>query len=225
MREQLNLSSEFGLSERLAGLDVLTTVHAADQPENTDRFKSGPRNFGELATFLSEPVVDDALSAEQYRAMTDVEKRKRDMELGFWLPGRAIDTDSRPNQRAFMQSLFVFDLIGFEPQEIEFIRTRAFGGGFIAALMHTLRGHSAEKPKVRIIFPLFEPISLADAYLTQPELPERLSHINLAGRVIGESLLDVDRPLAIPMISQGEMFWFQAFDGAPIFADNFMEAP
>lgn len=225
MREQLNLPCQFGLSERLAGLDVLTTVHAADQPGNTDRFKSGPRNLGELATFLSEPVVDDALSAEQYRAMTDVEKRKRDMEFGFWLPRRAIDTDSRPDQPEFMQSLFVFDLIGFEPQEIEYIRTRAFGGGFIAALMHTLRGHLAEEPKLRIIFPLFEPISLAEAYLTQPELPERLCEINLAGRVIGESLLDVDRPLAIPTISQGETFWFQAFDGAPIFADSLMEAP
>jgi len=35
--------------------------------------------------------------------------------------------------------------------------------------------------------------------------------------------MDVDRPLALPSISEGEEFWFQAVDGAPIFADSFID--
>lgn len=222
MQKQLTAPPQFGLSNRLARLEVPITMYATDRQESVGVAKTDSYTFGDLVALVSEPLVDAAVSAEEYRAMTDVERRERDMELGSWLAGQAVDTHLNDGQLVFMQSSLVFDLIDLEPQEFEDFRTGAFGRGFIAALMHSLRGHTGEKNRIRVILPLFEPISLSDANLIRPALSECLGDLGLYGRVMEEGLTHLDRRLALPAVSQGDAFWFQAFDGPPIFADSFI---
>lgn len=224
MHKQLAAPPQFGLSNCLAALEAPVTMHATDRQESVGVAKTDFYTFGDLAALVSEPLIDAAVSAEAYRAMTDVEKHERDMELGSWLAGQAVDTHVNDGQLVFMQSLLVFDLVDLEPQEFEDFRTGAFGVGSIAALMHSLRGHTGEKNRIRVILPLFEPISLSDANLIRPDLSECLGDLGLSGRVIEEGLTHLDRRLALPAVSQGDAFWFQAFDGPPIFPDSFIES-
>ena len=101
--------------------------------------------------------MDDAISTDEYQNLDDAEKHIRDMAVGYWLPGRYRDKKSRKRPSEFLQSYFVFDLVDYEPEEIDNMRTKGFLPGFGASLMHTLRGHTVEKPKVRLILPMFEP--------------------------------------------------------------------
>lgn len=78
-------------------------------------------------------------------------------------------------------------------------------------------------PRVRIIYPLFTPISLAEAYLAQPKVPELLCHLGLSGRVVGERFSEVDRSLELPNVSCDEDCWFRTTEGTPIFADTILE--
>jgi hypothetical protein len=223
MRNQHSNSSVLGLSEHLANLELPITIQAPKKVVRNQNLSSTPDTFGEVATFLSTPFVDDAISTDEYQNLDDAEKHIRDMAVGYWLPGRYRDKKSRKRPSEFLQSYFVFDLIDCEPAEFVSMQTLGILDGYGAVLMHSLRGHTADKPKVRLIFPMFEPISLLEAYFVQPEVPGLYCHLNLEGRVVGESLMDVDRPLALPSISEGEEFWFQAADGAPFFADSIID--
>ncbi len=169
MDKQLGNSPADGLSERLASLQLPITIKASEKVSQSRKLNSALDTFGKVAAFLSTLFVDEAMSAEEYQNLDDTGKRSRDMVAGHWLPGCA--RDKRCNTpKGFFHSYFVFDLIDFGRAEIDSIRFDGFVGGITAVLMHTLRGHTADNPKVRIIFPMFEPISLLDAYFLQPEL-------------------------------------------------------
>jgi hypothetical protein len=223
MLKRLDDSAVCGLSARLAGLELPITIKASHRSVQVEKYQSTLTTFGEVATFLSTPYVDDAISGEDYQNLDDADKHMQDMVAGSWRPGRIRNRFSPNKPSNFLQSYFVFDLIDFEPEEIDSLRTKGFPPGFGAVLMHTLRGHTTNNPKVRIIFPMFESITLLDAYFVQPEVLEYYCHLNLEGRVVGECIMDVDRPLALPSISEGEEFWFLAVDGAPIFADSIID--
>ncbi len=221
MNKSVFKSAKQGLSRRLADLELPITVKYGHDQHQYAGLASNLYTFGAVAKFLSTPFADEEISVAEYSKLNVAAKRKREKYAGHWLPGRWQSCEN--GVTTFMQSYFVFDAVGWKRDDFEeFIRTSVTPGG-IAMVVHSLRGHTKDKPKARMIFPLFEPIPLSDAYLAQPEVPELLCHLELSGRVVGECLSDVDRPLELPSVSYDEDYLFHAVDGAPIFADSILE--
>lgn len=213
--------SKLGLLQPLADLELPITVNEKIGQSVHPECNTNLSNFGAVSEFLSVPFKDDEVSAAEYADLNADDKRKRDMIAGHWLSGRALYSE-RPNT-SFYQSYFLFDVVDWQRDEFEELIQNFLIPGGIAVIVHSLRGHTANKPKARMIFPLFEPIPLADAYLAQPELPELLCHLEMSGRVVGECLSEVDRQFELPSISRDEEYLFYAVDGAPIFADSILD--
>lgn len=213
--------SEIALSKPLAGLELPITVSPSKDFRETFDRESEPVTFGQVAKFLSVPFRDEGMTAEEFSKLTPEDKRKRDGVAGHWLPGRA--RSSKDLISNYSQSFFVFDVLDWRREEFEeLIRICLIPDAF-AVIMHSLRGHTPDNPRVRIIYPLFTPISLAEAYLAQPKVPELLCHLGLSGRVVGERLSEVDRSLELPNVSWDEDYWFRTIEGTPIFADTILE--
>lgn len=211
---------QYGLSEEIANSQLPITIETNGNYTEGPNTEAGLSTFGQIVEFFSLPFRDPTIFSNEYDLLNVEEKRKRDVAMGYWLPG-VVRTDPHESGREqFFVSYFVFDIECFLSDERGQIANVCNATEPLAYLAHPLRSHTLEKPKIRLVFPLSHPVPHYEALLLQPEFSVILRNFGVAGQIVGEAFSEVDRRLELWTVSEDEGHWMDAADGAPICVES-----